>query len=76
MGCLMKIKPCRLVAEMRLLAFHKDMSAFFLAKVSGVSPEAMSAWKNKGVSPHVGNLDAVLNVMGYKLAIVEMEDDK
>jgi transcriptional regulator with XRE-family HTH domain len=48
-----------------------DISAAQCAIKAGISINAVSCWR-RGQSPSIGNFDAVLNVLGYKLAVVPL----
>ncbi len=39
-----------------------------LSKISGVDAHTIRNWRN-GTSPTISNLEAVLNVVGFKLAV-------
>lgn len=42
-----------------------------LAKKSGVSSSAMRKWRNGARNPRIGELEAVINALGYNLVIKE-----
>lgn len=47
-----------------------------LAKRSGVSSSAMRKWRRGERNPRIGELEAVINAMGYRLKIVgELSDE-
>lgn len=60
------------VARLDELLGEKGVPAYKAATKAGLSINVISAWRN-GKEPSVGNLDAVLNVLGYKLAVVPLE---
>lgn len=43
-----------------------------VSEKAGLGPGAISNWRTLGTSPSVGNLEAALNVVGYKLAVVPL----
>lgn len=47
------------------------LSAATAATKAGMSINIVSQWR-RGTSPSIGNFDAVLNVLGYKLAVVPL----
>lgn len=46
-----------------------------LAKKAGVSSSAMRKWRKGERNPRISELEAVVNAMGYRLKIVEGEDN-
>lgn len=44
-----------------------------LAKRSGVSSSAMRKWRNGDRNPKITDIEAVINALGYKLIVKEME---
>lgn len=52
----------------------KPLSLNEIARRSGVDQNLIRGWR-AGVIPGVGNMDAVLRVLGYRLAVVEDKDD-
>lgn len=49
-----------------------DISAAQCSLRAGISINAISGWR-RGQSPSIGNFDAVLNVLGYRLAVVPLQ---
>lgn len=62
--------PVMLFLEEQLTA--QKVPAYKAAKKAGLSINVISSWR-RGMSPSVGNLDAVLNVLGYRLAVVPLQ---
>lgn len=44
-----------------------------LARRAGVHYNTIQRWRHKGNSPSLGDIEAVLNAMGYELVIKEAE---
>ena len=62
--------PYPLVGEFFRLMVEKGLSAEEVSRRSGVSNAGISSWRTR-TQPMVGNLEAVLNVLGYELHIRE-----
>ena len=45
-----------------------------ITKQAGIYRNGISMWRRGLCSPNVGQLEAVLNVIGYRLAIVRNDD--
>ena len=50
---------------------RQKVSAHKVAKAAGLCDPAISTWR-RGSSPSIGNFDAVLNVLGYRLAVAPL----
>lgn len=51
---------------------ERNLSASRVSRQAGVGESTISNWRTKGNSPSVGNLEAVLNVLGFRLAVVPL----
>jgi len=49
----------------------QNRPAYRVALAAGLSINVISLWR-RGGTPSVGNLDAVLQVLGYRLAVVPL----
>ena len=52
---------------------ERRLSAQGICDQAGLGRGTISRWRTEGHSPSVGNLEAVLNVLGYRLAVVPLE---
>ena len=50
-----------------------EIDSYEVCRQAGVSTASIHAWRTKS-HPNITNLEAVLNVLGYKLAIVRLDD--
>jgi len=62
-----------LVVRLVELMNEQAVDTIDLCKAAGVSLTSIHAWRTKS-NPNITNLEAVLNVLGYTLAIVRRED--
>lgn len=53
-----------------------DLCLYDVAKVSGVSRDAMRHWKYGVYGPKIDNIEAVLNAIGYRLVIEKIDHEK
>lgn len=51
---------------------RRRIPAYHVARRAGLCQDTISAWR-RGSSPSVGNLDAALNVLGYRLVVVPLQ---
>lgn len=63
-----------LVRRMYLLAIKRQEKLTELANSAGLNPHTISNWRRQ--MPKIDTLDAVLNVMGYRLAIERIGDEE
>jgi len=62
-----------LVKKMVEIKATSGMTWLEIVKKSGVLRTTMSRWRNPGRDPYLGAFIAVLNTLGYDLAIVPLE---
>lgn len=55
----------------RFIHDHNDMTYLELAKKSGLHPCTLTRWRTQGIAPLLGDIEAVLNAMGYDLVPVK-----
>lgn len=41
-----------------------------VCRLAGLSPNVLTLWRRHGKEPRIGNIRAVLNLLGYDLAII------
>lgn len=70
-----RIKPLRSGVNplVRFIHEHNEMTYRDLAKRSGLNPSTMQRWRYTGMEPSLGDIEAVLNTMGYDLVPVRRE---
>lgn len=59
----------------RFIADHTDVTYTDLAKRSGLHPGTLTRWRTSGIEPRLGDIEAVLNAMGYDLKAVKRGAD-
>lgn len=57
----------------RFISDNNPMTYKELAKKSGLHYATIQRWRHSGTTPLIGDLEAVLNAMGYELVIREAE---
>ena len=62
-----------LVVQLVDLMNEQEIDTIDICESAGVSLTSIHAWRTKS-NPNITNLEAVLNVLGYTLAIVKLED--
>ena len=62
-----------LIVQLVELMNEQEVDTIDLCESAGVSHTAIHSWRTKS-NPNSTNLEAVLNVLGYTLAIVRLED--
>ena len=62
-----------LVVRLVELMNEQEVDTIDLCESAGVSHTSIHSWRVKS-NPNIANLEAVLNVLGYTLAIVKLED--
>jgi len=55
----------------RFIHEHIPMTYRDLARRSGLNPSTMQRWRYTGMEPSLGDIEAVLNAMGYDLMPVK-----
>lgn len=55
---------------------NSDLSICELARCSGVPLRTIQNWIYNGVDPTVGNLEKVLNALGYEIKIEKIVEEK
>lgn len=65
----------RLAYETLKIAFEQGWSDWRLTKAAGVAANVFTNWRHRS-DPRLSTLEAVLDVLGYKLAIVPKESGK
>lgn len=63
----------RLMFEMTEIMERGRWSSSGVCQEAGLGKGGISHWRNKGGMPNIGNFDAVLRVMGYRLAIERID---
>jgi hypothetical protein len=63
------------VRQLFELILREETNLFAISKKSGVDYTSLRGWGLEGVQPTIGNLEAVLNTLGYRLTIVPMEEN-
>ena len=63
-----------LVQKLRQIINERRYSVDGLARKAGVHRDTIHGWRRCKFSPSVANFEAVLNVLGYQLAIVPLPD--
>ena len=62
-----------LIVQLVDLMSETEIDSYDLCRRAGVSTASIHSWRTKS-NPNITNLEAVLNVLGYTLAIVKLED--
>ena len=62
-----------LIVQLVELMNETEIDSYEVCRQAGVSTASIHAWRTKS-NPNITNLEAVLNVLGHKLAIVRLED--
>ena len=62
-----------LMHELTELLRNSAMGQDAVTAKAGVCRGALREWRHDGHDPKLGSFDAVLNVLGYKLAVVPLE---
>lgn len=57
----------------RFISENNKMTYQELAKKSGLHYATIQRWRHHGTTPLIGDIEAVLNAMGYDLIIKERE---
>lgn len=65
-----RAKGChRLMHELTDILNERDIRQMEVVERAGVCKGALDQWRHRGRDPRLGSLDAVLNVLGYRLTI-------
>ena len=60
----------------RFIHEHNEMTYRDLAKRSGLHATTIQRWRNAGMEPSLGDIEAVLNTMGYDLVPMRRAERK
>ena len=64
-----------LVRQLTALRKASGMYGIAISYRAGLGRCSISKWEKQGVEPRLGNFEAALNVLGYRLAIVPLEPE-
>ena len=64
-----------LVKSLYDIVIQQQLSLTELARRSGVSVNVLINWRTKS-NPNVASLEAALNTVGYRLAVLPMQEDR
>lgn len=66
----------RMAYETLVIAHKQGWSDYRLTRAAGIAANVFTNWRHRPASPRIETLEAVLDVLGYQLAIVPKESGK